>query len=105
MYVLYVDVRRNYKEPCYNGGVLEVLENSFITGSMSVLPAAEARGVAKTRGLPIPSSSRRMKADWLKKVVVELEVPVTAAATYVRVMLEGKLRQAANQRPSPERRW
>ncbi len=56
--------------------------------------AGEARGVAKTRGLPI---SGRMKAEWLKKVAGELGVPVTATATDLRLMLEGKLTEMGKQ--------
>ncbi len=61
------------------------------------LLAEEARGVTRTRGLPIPFSSRRMKAEWLKKVAGELGVPVTAAATDLRLMLEGKLTEMGKQ--------
>ena len=59
--------------------------------------AEEARGVAKTRGLPIPFSSRRMKTEWLKKVVGELGAPVTAAAIDLRLMVEGKLTEMGKQ--------
>ena len=61
------------------------------------LLAEEARGVTKTRGLPIPFSSRRMKAEWLKKVAGEVGVPVPAAATDLRLMLEGKLTEMGKQ--------
>lgn len=56
----------------------------------------------ETRGrvLPIPFSSRGMKAEWLRQMAKALEVPATAGVSDLRLMLEGKLiemdRQPAN---------
>ncbi len=58
--------------------------------------AEKARGVPKTGGLPISFSSRRMMTEWLK-FAGKLEVPVTAATTDLRLMLERKLTEMGKQ--------